>query len=226
MSSRKSVVLLSGGLDSATVLLIAMAQGFECYALSINYGQRATAELDAAKKLSKHYHVDNHRLIDVTMNQFGGSALTDASLSIPHEMVTTEIPITYVPARNTILLSLALGFAETIGAFDIFYGANSIDYSNYPDCRSEYIRAFEQLACLATKAGVEGHKFTIHAPLINMSKEEIILRGIALGLDYSLTVSCYDPDPHGLACGQCASCQLRAKGFQQAGVTDPTRYFC
>jgi 7-cyano-7-deazaguanine synthase len=220
---RRAVVLLSGGLDSATVLAMAVAQGFECHALSVHYGQRHSAELGAAKRVAAALGAHEHRIMGVDLAGIGGSALTDASLAVP-ESPTTDIPITYVPARNTLLLSLALGWAEVIGAADIFVGVNVLDYSGYPDCRPEFIAAFEALALLATKAGVQGCRYRINAPLIEMSKAEIIKAGTALGLDYGATVSCYQADAQGAACGKCDSCRLRAAGFAAAGIPDPTRY--
>jgi 7-cyano-7-deazaguanine synthase len=222
-SDKRAVVLLSGGLDSATVLAIARSQGFECYALSVHYGQRHSAELDAAKRVAAALGAHEHRTMGVDLAGIGGSALTDASLSVP-ESPTTDIPITYVPARNTLLLSLALGWAEVIGTADIFVGVNAVDFSNYPDCRPEFVAAFEALATLATKAGVQGCRYRINAPLIKMSKAEIIKTGAALGVDYSATISCYQPDAAGAACGKCDSCRLRAAGFAAAGVADPTHY--
>ena len=222
-SDKRAVVLLSGGLDSATVLAIARAQGFQCYALSVHYGQRHSAELDAAKRVAAALGAYEHRTMGVDLAGIGGSALTDASLAVP-ETPTTDIPITYVPARNTLLLSLALGWAEVIGATDIFVGVNAVDWSGYPDCRPEFIAAFEVLAMLATKAGVEGSRYRINAPLIKMSKAEIIKTGSALRVDYGVTISCYQPDAEGGACGKCDSCRLRAAGFAAAGVPDPTRY--
>lgn len=223
MTSRHAVVLLSGGLDSATVLGLALAQGYVCHALSVEYGQRHRAELDAAEKVAAALGAAEHRMMRVDLAGIGGSALTDASLAIP-EKLTAGIPVTYVPARNTLMLSLALGWAEVLGALDLFIGVNAVDYSGYPDCRSEFIRAFEQLARLATKAGVEGAEFKIHAPLINMSKEQIVKTGSQLGIDYAMTVSCYQADAMGRACARCDSCRLRAAGFTSAGLEDPTRY--
>jgi 7-cyano-7-deazaguanine synthase len=220
---RRAVVLLSGGLDSATVLAMARAQGFECYALSVHYGQRHSVELDAAKRVAATLGAHEHRTMGVDLAGIGGSALTDSSLAVP-ESPTTDIPITYVPARNTLMLSLALGWAEVIGAADIFVGVNAIDFSGYPDCRPEFIAAFEALATLATKAGVQGCRYRINAPLIQMSKAQIIKAGAALGVDYGMTVSCYQPDLTGGACGKCDSCRIRAAGFAGAGVSDPTRY--
>ncbi|MGO9988224.1 MAG: 7-cyano-7-deazaguanine synthase QueC [Steroidobacteraceae bacterium] len=220
---KPAVVLLSGGLDSATVLAIANAQNFRSFALSVHYGQRHHAELAAARRIAAHLGAHEHRVMGVDLAGIGGSALTDSKRAVP-EAPTAGIPATYVPARNTLLLSLALGWAEVIGAFDIFVGVNAVDYSGYPDCRPEFIAAFESLAQLATKAGVEGGRFKVHAPLIRLSKAEIIRKGIALGVDYGMTVSCYQADAQGLACGRCDSCRLRAAGFAAAGVADPTRY--
>jgi 7-cyano-7-deazaguanine synthase len=220
---QRAVVLLSGGLDSTTVLAIARARGFECYALSVHYGQRHGAELAAARQIASALGACEHRIMGVDLAGIGGSALTDPSMAIP-ESPTTGIPITYVPARNTLMLSLALGWAEVVGAADIFVGVNAVDYSGYPDCRPEFIEAFENLARLATKAGVEGAHFKIQAPLIEMSKADIIRAGTELGVDYSMTVSCYQAAPDGAACGKCDSCRLRAAGFAAAGIPDPTRY--
>lgn len=221
---RKAVVLLSGGLDSTTVLAIAKAQGFEPYALSFRYGQRHSIELESAQRVAQAMGVKEHVIADINLRAFGGSALT-ADIAVPKGRDTSEmetsIPVTYVPARNTIFLSFALGWAEVLEAQHIFLGVNALDYSGYPDCRPEFITAFENMANLATKAGVEGQKLTIHAPLIEMSKADIIYRGLELGVDYGLTSSCYDPDEHGKPCGQCDSCLLRAKGFAEAGATDP-----
>ncbi|HWS04038.1 MAG TPA: 7-cyano-7-deazaguanine synthase QueC [Gammaproteobacteria bacterium] len=219
----KAVVLLSGGLDSATVLAQVRAQGFACYALSLDYGQRHASELAAARRVAAALGVVEHKIIALDLTQIGGSALTDASIAVP-ETPSAGIPVTYVPARNTVFLSLALGWAEVLGAQDIFIGVNAVDYSGYPDCRPEYIAAFERLANLATRAGVEGTPFRINAPLIAMSKAEIIQAGMQLGVDYALTLSCYAADERGRACGRCDSCRLRAAGFAQAGVPDPTRY--
>lgn len=220
----KAVILISGGLDSTTVLAIAKSQGFECYALSFDYDQRHAIELNAAKKIATMLKVKQHRIVKLNIGEFGGSALTDRNIEVPNYRKSKEIPITYVPARNTIFLSIALGFAEVIGAYDIFYGANAMDYSGYPDCRPDFMRAFEKVAELGTKAGVEGKKFKIHAPLIEMSKAEIIKTGIKLGIDYSITISCYHPDEKGCACGRCDSCHYRRKGFREANVSDPTFY--
>jgi 7-cyano-7-deazaguanine synthase len=221
---RKAVILLSGGLDSATTLAMAQAQDFECFALSFNYGQRHAIEIESARRIAVTHKVREHRIIDIDLAQIGGSALTDLEIEVPHSQ-TNGIPVTYVPARNTIFLSFALAYAETISCLDIFIGVNAIDYSGYPDCRPEYIKSFTETANLATKAGVEGNKILIHAPLIKMTKPEIIKTGTKLGVDYSLTISCYQPDVSGQACGVCDSCRFRKKGFEQAGVTDPTRYY-
>jgi 7-cyano-7-deazaguanine synthase len=223
MSARRAVVLLSGGLDSSTVLAIARSRGFECHALSVHYGQRHSSELAAAKRIAVALGAREHRIMGVDLAGIGGSALTNAEASIP-ESPAAGIPVTYVPARNTLLLSLALGWAEVLGAADIFVGVNAVDYSGYPDCRPEFIRAFEQLARLATKAGVEGTRFHIRAPLIEMSKADIIRTGADLGVDFSMTVSCYQADSDGAACGKCDSCRLRAAGFAAAHFADPTRY--
>ena len=220
---RPAVVLLSGGLDSATTLAIARNQGFACYCLSIDYGQRHRAELDAAKRVAHVLGAVEHRTIAIDLTAFGGSALTDTSIAVPLG-VQTGIPVTYVPARNTIFLALALAYAEVRGAADLFFGANAVDYSGYPDCRPDYMRAFEALANLATKAAVEGRKLTLHTPIIELTKADIIRRGMKLGVDYALTVSCYQATSDGLACGQCDSCRLRRGGFEAAGVVDPTRY--
>lgn len=219
----KAVVLLSGGLDSATVLAIAKEQGFTCYALSLDYGQRHAAELEAATRVAEAAGVVEHKILPIALDAIGGSALTDPGLPVPEEQ-TEGIPVTYVPARNTVFLSLALGWSEVLGARDIFVGVNAVDYSGYPDCRPEYIAAFEALANLATRAGVAGEQFHIHAPLIDLSKAEIIREGSRLGVDYALTVSCYQADSEGRACGLCDSCRFRAQGFQDAGIPDPTRY--
>jgi 7-cyano-7-deazaguanine synthase len=220
---KRAVVLLSGGLDSATTLALAKTQGFDCFALSVHYGQRHSSELAAARQIAAALGAHEHRLMGVDLAGIGGSVLTDASLAVP-ELPSEGIPATYVPARNTLLLSLGLGWAEVIGASDIFVGVNAVDYSGYPDCRPEFIGAFENLAQLATKAGVEGARFKIHAPLIEMSKADIIRTGLRLGVDFRLTVSCYQADAAGRACGRCDSCRLRAQGFAAAGVADPTRY--
>lgn len=224
MRKKPAVVLLSGGLDSATVLAIAREAGFDVHALSIAYGQRHAAELAAAARVAAALGACAHRTIDVALGQFGGSALTDAHIDVPMAGVQPGIPVTYVPARNTVMLSLALAWAEVLGAQDIFIGVNDVDYSGYPDCRPEFIAAFETMANLATKAGVEGRRLTINAPLISLSKAEIIRRGTALGVDFGLTVSCYQAAANGAACGLCDACRLRRAGFAEAGLADPTRY--
>ena len=224
--SSKAVILLSGGLDSTTCLAIAKHQGFDLNALTLNYGQRHDFELKSAQKIVDHFKIKNHSVVNINLAQFGGSALTD-EIDVPKdrsESEMTDIPITYVPARNTVFLSLALAWAETLNAFNIFIGVNVLDYSGYPDCRPEYIAAFEKTANLATKAGVSGERFKIHTPLINMKKSEIILNGLKLGVDYSLTSSCYDPLKNGTPCGHCDACILRLKGFQEADAIDPLSY--
>ena len=221
---RPAVVLLSGGLDSATTLAIARSEGYACYCLSVDYGQRHRAELDAASHVARSLGAVEHRITALDLTAFGGSALTDTSIAVPTEGVQSGIPITYVPARNTIFLALALAYAEVRGAADLFFGANAVDYSGYPDCRPEYMRAFEAVANLATKAAMDGRKLTLHTPIIHSSKAEIIRRGGELGVDYSLTVSCYQATAEGLACGRCDSCRLRRAGFEAAGVRDPTHY--
>ena len=221
--TRKAVVLLSGGLDSATVLAIARSEGYECHALSVAYGQRHVAELRAAERVAARLGAAGHTHIQVNLDAIGGSALTDHRIAVP-EAPTSGIPVTYVPARNTLFLSLALGHAEVVGARDLFIGVNAVDYSGYPDCRPEFITAFEALANVATKAGVEGVRFRIHTPLIDWHKAEIIRRGSALGVDFSETVSCYQADGEGRACGRCDSCRIRREGFAAAGLPDPTRY--
>ncbi|WP_312254580.1 7-cyano-7-deazaguanine synthase QueC [Stutzerimonas nitrititolerans] len=223
MNDKKAVVLLSGGLDSATVVAMAKAQGYSCYTMSFDYGQRHRAELQAAERVASQLGVVEHKVIGLNLNGIGGSALTDNTIDVP-ETPEEGIPVTYVPARNTVFLSLALGWAEVIGARDLFIGVNAVDYSGYPDCRPEFIEAFERMANLATKAGVEGQGFSIQAPLQNLSKAQIIQAGIRLGVDYAITVSCYQADDEGRACGKCDSCRLRKAGFQAAGVEDPTRY--
>ena len=224
-SSRpRAVVLLSGGLDSATTLAIAHDAGYDCYCLSLDYGQRHRVELEAASRVAKAQNACEQRVMRLALSDFGGSALTDAAIDVPVDGVGPGIPVTYVPARNTIMLSLALAWAEVLGSRDIFVGVNAVDYSGYPDCRPEYIAAFEAMANLATRAAVEGARLTIHAPLIDLSKADIIRRGSALGVDYGLTVSCYQADDHGHACGVCDSCRLRREGFAAAGVADPTPY--
>ena len=224
-AEKKAIVLVSGGLDSATVLAAARDQGYACYAMSFDYGQRHRAELDAADRVSSLLGAVQHRVVPIDLSAFGGSALTDDAIAVPETgVVADEIPVTYVPARNTVFLSLALAWAEVLESTDIFIGVNAVDYSGYPDCRPEFITAFEQLANLATKAGVEGSAFTVHTPLIDLTKAEIIRMGVELGVDYSQTVSCYQADPNGVACGLCDSCRLRREGFAAAGVADPTRY--
>jgi 7-cyano-7-deazaguanine synthase len=219
----RAVVLLSGGLDSATVLALARDAGFECHALSFRYGQRHGAELAAAAAVARALGAASHRTVDIDLGGFGGSALTDPSIAVP-ESPTTGIPVTYVPARNTVFLSFGMGLAEVLGSRDLFIGVNAVDYSGYPDCRPEFIEAFRKVASLATRAAVEGRPLAIHAPLIHLSKAEIIRSGVELGVDYALTVSCYQADGEGRACGRCDSCRLRAEGFQAAGIDDPTRY--
>jgi len=221
--SKKAVILVSGGLDSTTVLSMALNQGYECYTLSFDYGQRHRSELEAAQRVSESVAVAEHKVVVLDLGTIGGSALTDTAIDVP-EYETAGIPVTYVPARNTVFLSIALGWAEVLGANDIFLGVNAVDYSGYPDCRPEYISAFEAMANLATKAGVEGQRLNIHAPLIALTKAEIVQAGVALGVDYSQTVSCYQASLDGLACGKCDSCRLRAQGFLEAGLKDPTRY--
>ena len=221
---KRAVILLSGGLDSATVVAMARAEGYRCYTMSFDYGQRHRAELDAAARVARDLGVIDHKVIGLNLDGIGGSALTDSSIDVP-EAPSEGIPVTYVPARNTVFLSLALGWAEVLDAQDIFIGVNAVDYSGYPDCRPEFVAAFEVMANLATKAGVEGKPFSIKAPLQNLSKAQIVQAGIQLGVDYSLTVSCYQADDQGRACGKCDSCRLRADGFAAAGIKDPTRYF-
>jgi len=221
---RKAVVLLSGGLDSATVLAMARQQGYACHALSVDYGQRHRVELEAAVRVARALGAMQQKTVRIDLAAFGGSALTDESIAVPTQGVTDGIPVTYVPARNTIMLSLALAWAEVLAADDLFFGANAVDYSGYPDCRPEYMRAFEQMANLATKAAVEGRRLTLHTPIIAMSKAMIIEQGVKLGVDYGLTVSCYQADAEARACGVCDSCRLRRAGFEASGVPDPTRY--
>ena len=223
MTDKKAVILLSGGLDSATVLAMARAEGYACYTMSFDYGQRHRAELQAAERVARQLGAVEHKVVGIDLNGIGGSALTDNSIAVPEEP-GEGIPVTYVPARNTLFLSLALGWAEVLGARDIFIGVNAVDYSGYPDCRPEFIEAFERLANLATKAGVEGEGFRIQAPLQYLSKAQIIAAGLARGVDFALTVSCYQADVDGRACGRCDSCRLRAEGFHAAGIADPTRY--
>ena len=221
--SKKAIVLLSGGLDSTTVLAIARDQGFECHTISFDYGQRHQAELAASRQVSVALGACGHKTVRLDLRDIGGSALTDDGIDVPEE-IEEGIPVTYVPARNTVFLSLALGWAEVLGARDIFIGANDVDYSGYPDCRPEYLQAFEKMANLATKAGVEGDHFHIRAPLLCLTKSEIVQEGHRLGVDYGMTVSCYQADEDGRACGVCDSCRYRRKGFEEAGMEDPTRY--
>jgi 7-cyano-7-deazaguanine synthase len=223
MSGERAVVLLSGGLDSATCLAMARSQGLQCHALSVHYGQRHSAELDAAARVARAFGATDHRVMRIDLAGIGGSALTDTRIEVPTTPVE-GIPVTYVPARNTQMLALALGWAEVLDARQIIIGVNAVDYSGYPDCRPEFIRAFETLANLATKAGVEGQRLSIHAPLLQWTKGQIISRGLELGVDFSMTVSCYRSDAQGRACGECDSCRLRAAGFKAAGTADPTRY--
>lgn len=222
--AKRAVVLLSGGLDSATCLAIARDMGFETYALSVAYGQRHAAELTASARVAQALGAKEHRLARVNLGQFGGSALTDPGIAVPENEDNGGIPVTYVPARNTVMLSIAMAWAEVLGAQDIFVGVNAVDYSGYPDCRPEFIQAFEAMANLATKAGVEGTRLHIHAPLIELSKADIIRRGVSLGVDYGITVTCYQADDDGRACGRCEACRLRAAGFEAAGIPDPTPY--
>ena len=225
---KPAVVLVSGGMDSAVVLAIAQQQGFACHALSVRYGQRHTSELDAADRVARALDAVAHKTVEVDLRSIGGSALTDAQIDVPldsdRDAAAPAIPVTYVPARNTIMLSLALGWAEVLGAADIFCGVNAVDYSGYPDCRPEFIAAFEALANIATKAGVEGAGFRVHAPLLHFSKADIVREGLRLGVDFAQTVSCYQADGDGRACGHCDACRLRREGFAGAGVPDPTRY--
>lgn len=220
---KRAVVLLSGGLDSATVLAMAQADGYQCYTLSFDYGQRHRAELYASKLIARHFEVDEHKVVNLDLRTIGGSALTTDDIAVP-EAEETGIPATYVPARNTVFLSIALGWAEVLAADAIFVGVNAVDYSGYPDCRPEFIQAYETMANLATRRGVEGEPIEIVTPLMTLSKADIIRRGTALGVDYSKTVSCYQADERGRACGRCDSCRFRQQGFMQAGVSDPTRY--
>ena len=225
---KPAVVLVSGGMDSAVVLAIAQQQGFACHALSVRYGQRHTSELDAADRIARALDAVAHKTVGVDLRSIGGSALTDAQIDVPldsdRDSASPAIPVTYVPARNTIMLSLALGWAEVLGTADIFCGVNAVDYSGYPDCRPEFITAFEALANLATKAGVEGAGFRVHAPLLHLGKADIVREGLRLGVDFAQTVSCYQADADGRACGHCDACRLRAEGFAAAGIADPTRY--
>lgn len=222
---KRAVILVSGGLDSATVLAMARAEGYDCYTLAFDYGQRHRAELLAAERVSKALGAVEHKVIPLDLTAIGGSALTDNTIAVPDHSDEAGIPVTYVPARNTVFLSIGLGWAEVLGADDIFIGVNAVDYSGYPDCRPDFIEAFERMANLATKAGVEGHPLRIRTPLIDLSKGEIIRWGMALGVDYALTVSCYQADADGRACGKCDSCYLRREGFTAAGLDDPTRYW-
>ena len=221
-SRKRAVVLVSGGMDSAVAIAEARADGFDCYALSVDYGQRHHSELDASRRVAAAFQAVVHKTVRIDLRSLGGSALTD-DITVP-EAPSTGIPVTYVPARNTIMLSVAMGWAEVLGAQDVYCGVNAVDYSGYPDCRPEFIAAFEQLAQLATKAGVEGAGFRVHAPLMRMSKADIVRRGLALGVDFSTTVSCYQADDDGRACARCDACRLRAQGFDEAGVADPTHY--
>lgn len=225
MTDKRAVILLSGGLDSATVLAMARKQGYACYSMSFDYGQRHRAELQASVRVAEQLGVVEHKVVGLNLNGIGGSALTDQAIAVPEDGLAEGIPVTYVPARNTVFLALALGWAEVLSAQDIFIGVNAVDYSGYPDCRPAFIEAFQQLANLATRAGVEGAGFRIRAPLQDMSKAQIIAEGVRLGVDYALTVSCYQADEQGRACGKCDSCRLRAAGFAAAGVADATRYF-
>ena len=220
----RAVVLLSGGLDSATVLALAVEQGYDCYCLSLDYGQRHRAELSAAARVAQALGAREHRVLKLDLTSFGGSALTDRNIAVPVAGIKDGIPVTYVPARNTIMLALALAWAEVLAAQHLFFGANAVDYSGYPDCRPEYMRAFEAMANLATKAAAGGRRLTLHTPIISLAKSDIIRRGVVLGVDYALTVSCYQADDDGRACGLCDSCRLRRAGFETAGVPDPTRY--
>lgn len=224
--AKKAVILLSGGLDSVTCLAIAKAAGFACYALSFDFGQKHKVELESAKKIAHSMGVIDHKILPLALDQLGGSSLLDKDVAVPDFTGENEIPSTYVPARNTVFLAIALGWAEVINAFDIYIGANFIDYSGYPDCRPEYLASFEAMANLATKAGVEGNKIRINAPLLHLTKGEIIQKGLELGIDYSQTISCYRADNFGRACGSCDSCVYRKKGFLQANVADPTIYQC
>ncbi len=220
----KAIVLLSGGLDSTTTLAIAKSQGFDCYALSFDYGQKQNAELDSAEKIAKQFGVIEHRIMRISLSDIGGSALTDEKIDVPTFTGSDEIPITYVPARNTVFLSLALAWAEVLDAQNIFIGVNALDYSGYPDCRPEYIKAYEKMANLATKQGVEGKSLKINTPLISLKKSQIIEKGLSLGIDYALTTSCYQANDKGEACGVCDACTYRKMGFEKANIADPTRY--
>lgn len=225
--TQKSVILVSGGLDSATTLALAKSQGYACYALSFDYGQRHRVELQAARQIAESLGVIEHKFIHLNLDNIGGSALTDSQIQVPVSGLSKQqIPVTYVPARNSVFLTLALAWAEVLSAYHLFIGVNAVDYSGYPDCRPEFIAAFEKMANLATKAGVEGHPFKVHTPLIHLTKAQIIQEGIRLGVDYSLTISCYQPTPEAYACGVCDACRLRGDGFRALGVADPTRYKC
>lgn len=223
IANKKAVVLLSGGLDSATCLAIAKSKGFDAYCLSLDYHQRHIAELNAAKNIADSIGASEHKIVNLDLSVFGGSALTDDAIAVP-ESGTSGIPITYVPARNTIMLSLALAYAEVLSSQDIFIGVNALDYSGYPDCRGEYVKAYQTMANLATKSAVEGHEITVHAPLLDLTKAEIVTLGVSLGVDYGKTVSCYQADSNGKACGICDSCELRREGFVNAALKDPTHY--
>ena len=222
--SKKAVNLLSGGLDSTTVLAIAKAQGFECYALSFDYGQKQNSELTAAQRVAKEFDAKAHRVMRISLGELGGSALTDETIDVPEFADSEQIPVTYVPARNTVFLSFAMAWAEVLEAQDIFIGVNALDYSGYPDCRPEFVQAFETMANLATKQGIEGKRLKIHTPLIDLHKSEIIQKGLSLGVDYSQTTTCYQANENGEACGVCDACEYRKLGFKEAGVEDPTRY--
>lgn len=226
MQKPKAVILNSGGLDSATCLAIATAQGFDCYALSFDYGQKNRSELQAAKNLAQYFKVRDHQIVSLGIGNLGGSALTDAAINVPDYNGNADIPVTYVPARNTVFLSIALGWAEALAAQEIYTGVSFVDYSGYPDCRPDYIKAFQAMANLATKIGVEGNTIRINTPLLYLTKAQTIVKGLTLDVDYSLTVSCYRADEQGRACGSCDSCTLRKKGFAEAEVADPTRYVC
>jgi 7-cyano-7-deazaguanine synthase len=222
--TKKAVILFSGGLDSTTCLALAKAAGFDCYALSFDYGQKHNSELEAAKKIAATLDVHEHRIFHLPIGDFGGSALTDSALDVPNHTPSTNIPITYVPARNTIFLAIALGWAEILEAYDIYIGVSAIDFSHYPDCRPEFIQQFQNLADIATKRGANGERFTIHTPLVHLSKAETIKAGVAVGVDYSMTISCYRANEKGQACGSCDSCMLRKKGFHESHISDPTYY--
>ncbi|MCK5715980.1 MAG: 7-cyano-7-deazaguanine synthase QueC [Thiomargarita sp.] len=224
MNAKKAIVLISGGLDSATTLALAQSQNYSCYALSFDYGQRHKIELQAARQIAQKFGVIEHKFIHFNLDSIGGSALTDTNIDVPVSGLSQNIPITYVPARNTVFLSLALAWAEVLSVYELFMGINAVDYSGYPDCRPEFITAFENMANVATKAGVEGHTFKVHTPLIHLSKAKIIQLGLRLGVDYSITISCYQANQNGEACGLCEACRLRADGFKSLDISDPTRY--